>query len=112
MNEGPLEVYFDAHCPLCRTLVHHLERFDHTASLHWIPLEHAELPIDPSQLSQELHTRDRRGIIASGAQSCLDIIQRLPQLRWLAPLLKWALQSGIAEPAYRWVARHRMGWRR
>lgn len=108
-EEEPIEVYYDGACPVCSAAASSWRRDSLRAGLALHPLE-GELPDDaPSRdrLRTEIHVR-HAGRWLKGASALYEVYRRLPRGRPMALLLRVGLALGIADPLYRFVARHRM----
>lgn len=108
----PTDVYYDAECALCRAAAARWARAGEGAALRMLPLQ-GDLPAgapDRTALRTALHVRNARGW-QSGARALLTVYRQLPGGGPMALALRIGIALGIAEPAYRLLARHRLAWR-
>lgn len=107
-GHDPVEVYYDAQCPLCAAAAEALAGRDALGSLRLLPT-HAAPPGAPSEeaMLHRIHVR-AQGRWLSGARGLERALRELPGTRALRALIRAGLWLGVAEPIYDCVARHRM----
>ena len=105
------EVYFDATCPLCVSiLVQFWDRF-RRAGFTFVPLDTpgaAEaLGVTGIELNRTMHLRLASGVLLKGVEAWRGLFRAVPWLRPLAGLLGWPGINGLARAGYRWLAANR-----
>lgn len=105
------EVFFDATCPLCLSLLARFgDRFCR-ARFRFVPLDTpgvAEaLGVSEAELSRTMHLRLAGGEVLRGVEAWRELCRAVVWLRPLAGLLGWPGINGIARAGYRWLAANR-----
>ena len=108
MSPKRLAVYYDGDCRLCQAAADAWREVDRTGRLDLRPLQEP-LPADapaPAELSAEIHVHGDTGWL-HGARAILAIYERLPGGWPVSLALRLGIALGVADPIYRFVARHR-----
>ncbi len=114
---GPLTVYFDGGCPVCRSEINAYQRADVTGQVAWVdvsqcPESDLGTALSRSEALARLHVRLSDGKLLSGARAFVEIWSRLPAWRWLARLARVPGVIQLMEWAYVAFLRLRPLWRR
>lgn len=103
-----LDVFYDGDCRLCQAAADAWQEGDAKERLRLQPMQ-GPLPVDapaPAELSAEIHVHGDEGWL-HGARAIQAIYKRLPGGWPVALALRIGIALGIADPLYRFVARHR-----
>lgn len=107
-DEDPVEVYYDAGCPLCTAAAGALSEQDSLGALRLLPTQAAPPEAPPAvAMLQRIHVR-AEGRWLSGARALERALRELPGTRALRLLIRLGLALHVAEPVYDLVARHRL----
>jgi predicted DCC family thiol-disulfide oxidoreductase YuxK len=110
--KGPLSVYYDGGCPLCRAEIDHYRRSDSADRLAFIdvargaPAPELGSDLDREDALRRFHVRTADGRLISGAAAFAQIWRALPRWRWLGRLVDLRILGvrpvlPIAQLAYR-----------
>jgi predicted DCC family thiol-disulfide oxidoreductase YuxK len=108
---GRGEVYFDATCPLCLSLLARFgERF-RGAGFTFVPLDTPGVAeaqgVSEAGLGRTMHLRPKGGGVVTGVEAWRELFRAVPWMRALAGLLGWPGINGLARAGYRWLATNR-----
>lgn len=105
-------VIYDDTCPICRAGVEKLAGQDRNQRLELVPLTEAhrhprarQLPA--AKLAEALHVVTDTGDVYVGAEAMREIARVIPAYRWAEWILRFPIIRTLANPIYRWVAKHR-----
>ena len=108
-------VIFDGECPVCTTLKDFTEERIETDSLEFLPFQREAIKLADSGLTQEeasqaLYLITENGKRLRGARAVFEVMSQLPGA-WgiLGRIFRLPPLYWVAEPFYRWFARHRHG---
>ncbi|WP_207063531.1 thiol-disulfide oxidoreductase DCC family protein [Motiliproteus sp. SC1-56] len=112
-NPGPVTVYFDGACPICRKEVRQYDRWALPGSVRWVDItDHAdtlrELGITPEAALLELHLRHPDGRLERGLDAFITLWARIPWCRPLAWVASLAPVHWLLRRLYRWHTRRRL----
>ncbi len=111
VQDYPLTLFFDGHCPVCRAEMHALRARDAAGRLRFddVRAEGFARPAGTTtdDLLAAIHARTGDGRLVAGVQA-LRLAYRAVGLGWLVAPTAWPLLRGPSERAYRWFARHRL----
>lgn len=107
----PLEIFYDAQCPICRWEVDLLRRRSANGQLRFTPIEEARFaPGSPApsreQMFARLHARRADGVLINGTD-VFRAAYRVAGLGYLARASELPLLRPATDAAYRLFARHR-----
>jgi len=109
-GEGGDWVLWDGDCSFCRRWAQWAEREVLSEPLRFVTYREAPSPpMNPvlrAACADSLHVITASGTVLRGAAAVLYVLQRT-RWRLLARVLGWPPLAGLAEAAYRWVARSR-----
>ncbi|QKY71023.1 thiol-disulfide oxidoreductase DCC family protein [Lentibacillus sp. CBA3610] len=108
-------VFYDAECPLCRTVKAVLKRLDWKGAIFWFPVQKV------SESTRErinayknmydeiyMYTKDKK--VLTGFYTVRRILSVLPATVPLAVLLYFPFIDYVGDPAYRFVSTRRYKW--
>ncbi|GAA5417380.1 hypothetical protein Pryu01_02443 [Paraliobacillus ryukyuensis] len=109
-------VFFDAECPLCRTVKAVLKRLDWNNTIFWHPVQEVRESIKErvnnnyKNMYDEIYmyTIDKR--VLTGFNTVRKILSLLPATIPLALLLYLPFVKNIGDPVYRFISTHRYKW--
>ncbi|WP_174615506.1 thiol-disulfide oxidoreductase DCC family protein [Virgibacillus ihumii] len=108
-------VFFDAECPLCRTVKAVLKRLDWFDTIFWHPVQEVSESIktrvnEYKNMYDEIYmfTVDKQ--VLTGFNTIRKILSLLPATIPLALLCYIPFVKKIGDPAYRFVSIHRYKW--
>ena len=107
-NEGPLTVYFDGACPICRFEIAHYQQCKGSDRLAVVDVAAADLPslgagLDRATALARFHIRQPDGSLVSGAAAFVTIWQSLPGWRVWGKMAAWPPLLRLLEALYRGV---------
>jgi predicted DCC family thiol-disulfide oxidoreductase YuxK len=112
---GPVLLY-DGDCAFCRGWVARLSRWDHTRAIRCLPAaERRQVeglpPISDEELNRAMHLVTPEGTTYVGAGAVARLMDYLPRLRWLGPVLRLPGIRWLSDKVYCAIARrrHRFG---
>ena len=105
-------VLYDGDCPLCRTSVSRLTKWDREGVFEFLPAQDETVSgrfpgIAPTALSGSLHLVSEDGESWVGAEAVEQIIRLLPGWRWSAWAFRLPFGRPFAQRVYRWIAKNR-----
>lgn len=105
-SEGPLTVYYDGECPVCRMEVGYYRRIDAAGAIAWSDialLRDDELPKDKSrrELLGIFHAWRADGGWATGVDAFAEIWSRLPRFWRFAWVFRTPVMRQVAQLFYR-----------
>ncbi|WP_036577527.1 thiol-disulfide oxidoreductase DCC family protein [Oceanobacillus picturae] len=108
-------VFFDAECPLCRTVKAVLKRLDWNDTIFWYPVQEVSESIKERVNNYKnmydeiyMYTKDKR--VLTGFNSVRKILSLLPATTPFALLLYLPFVQIIGDPAYRFISTRRYKW--
>ena len=105
------EVYFDATCPLCLSLLARFGDRFRRGGFRFVPLDTPgvadTLGVSAAELSRTMHLRLAGGEVLKGVEAWRELFRAVAWLRPLAGLLGWPGLNGLARAGYRWLAANR-----
>lgn len=109
MTTPELTIWFDGACPICRQEIGFMRRLDRRSAIQFVDVasDKANCPIDPSELLQRFHARERDGALLSGAAAFAAMWRAIPYLRPIGLLARWPPVLALLEIAYRGFLRVR-----
>ena len=107
-NEGPLTVYYDGACPICRFEIAHYQQCKGSDRLTFVDVAAADLPslgawLDRDTALARFHIRQPDGSLVSGAAAFVTIWQSLPGWRVWGKMAAWPPLLRLLEALYRGV---------
>jgi predicted DCC family thiol-disulfide oxidoreductase YuxK len=108
-------VFYDAQCPLCRTVKTVISSFDWRHELSWFPVQHVsektrEKASKIVDMYDEIYVLTKEEEVLIGFQSIRKILSVLPAFFWLAFLMKPQIVEWIGKPTYQFISSHRHQW--
>ena len=108
---GPLTVYYDGACPLCRAELSHYTRRDTAGHLALVDVSQpgARLPdgLDPEAAKARFHVMTPGGDLASGAAAFAEVWSRVPGWRLAARVARLPGALPVLELVYKGFLRVR-----
>ncbi|GGJ96100.1 hypothetical protein GCM10007063_18180 [Lentibacillus kapialis] len=108
-------VFFDAECPLCRTMKAVLKQLDWNNAILWHPVQEVRESVREQancykNMYDEIYmfTKDKQ--MLTGFNTIRKILVLLPPTLPLALLLYLPFAARIGNPAYRFVSKRRYQW--
>lgn len=108
-------VFFDAECPLCRTVKAVLKKLDWNEAVFWFPVQKVSEPTRDrinayKNMYDEIYmyTKDKK--VLTGFYTVRKILALLPVTIPLALLLYLPFAPIIGDPAYRFISKRRYKW--
>jgi len=108
-------VFFDAECPLCRTVKTLLKKLDWSKAIFWYPVQEVSESVRSRANGYKnmydeiyMYTKDKR--MLTGFNTVRKILSLLPATIPLALLLYLPFAEIIGDPAYRFVSTRRYQW--
>ncbi|ALX49328.1 thiol-disulfide oxidoreductase DCC family protein [Lentibacillus amyloliquefaciens] len=108
-------VFYDAECPLCRTVKAVLMRLDRNETITWYPVQNvrkelqARINIYKNMYDEiYMYTKDRK--VLTGFYTVRKILSVLPATKPIGMLFYLPLVDYIGDPAYRFVSTRRYKW--
>jgi len=106
-NWGPIEVYYNGDCPVCRT---EMEGYAQACAIQARDVRFVNAMEDPAafaaeglrreHLEQRVYLRDARGRIISGMPALIALWSRVPGQRWLAKVMGSSMVRPLAVVTY------------
>ena len=114
---GRAVILFDGLCGLCNTGVDWIRARDRDGGFEFLPYQSDEArrrfpELDPRRLAEAMHVVAPDGSVRAGVEAAPWIFERLPGWRWAARLLALPGVRLAARPAYAFLARNRLHFRR
>jgi predicted DCC family thiol-disulfide oxidoreductase YuxK len=110
LQSGPVTVFYDGSCPLCRREIGLYGRADGAEAIAWCDVSTgAGLPKDltAAQAMARFHVRGKGGELVSGARAFIALWLSLPRWRWLGRLASVPPIPLVLEGVYRLFLRLR-----
>lgn len=106
-EDAPVEVYYDAECPLCTAAAKALSGGGHSTGLRFLPTQAAPPGSpDPQELLRRIHVHaDGRWL--NGARALERALRETPRHQGLRLLLRLGIALRVADPIYDLLARNR-----
>ncbi|WP_010529164.1 thiol-disulfide oxidoreductase DCC family protein [Lentibacillus jeotgali] len=108
-------VFFDAECPLCRTVKAVLRKLDWNNAIYWHPVQEVSEPVKErannyKNMYDEIYMYTKNKQMLTGFNTVRKILFLLPATIPLALLLYLPFAKSIGDPAYRFVSTRRYKW--
>ncbi|TFJ92368.1 thiol-disulfide oxidoreductase DCC family protein [Lentibacillus salicampi] len=108
-------VFFDAECPLCRTVKLVLKKLDWRNAILWYPVQEVNESIKErvngyKNMYDEIYMYTNEKQMLTGFYTVRRILASLPVTTPLALLLYLPFAENIGEPAYRFISIRRYKW--
>ncbi len=107
-----LTMLFDADCGFCGRTAMLIHGLDRRRAIRIVPLQRAAAVIQGvppiETLVDTIHVVDTDGRWTTGGSAWIRIMDEIPALWWIGRVARIGLVRPLIEPAYRWVAAHRM----
>jgi predicted DCC family thiol-disulfide oxidoreductase YuxK len=110
LQSGPVTVFYDGSCPLCRREIGLYGRSAGADAIAWCDVSGgASLPdgLTAEQAMARFHVRGTAGELASGAKAFIVLWLSLPRWRWLGRLASVPPMPLVLEAIYRLFLRVR-----
>ena len=106
--EGPLTVYYDGACPICRFEIAHYQQCKGSERLEFVDVAALDLPplgagLDRDTALARFHIRQPDGSLVSGAAAFVKVWQSLPGWRVWGKIAAWPPLLALLEALYRAV---------
>ncbi|MBY7144338.1 DUF393 domain-containing protein [Virgibacillus sp. NKC19-3] len=108
-------VFFDAACPLCRSVKAVLQKLDWLDRINWFPVQDVKAATRErinryKDMYDEIYmyTRDKK--VLTGYDTVRKILSLLPLTIPLAVLMYLPFAKTIGSPAYRFISKRRYRW--
>lgn len=104
-------IFYDGHCPLCRTEMRHLKKHDTDQQIQFEDIQDDDFSqrypqLDWEALNNRIHVQQTDGTLISGLDAT-HAAWKLVGKGWLYAPLRWPLIRHVADVAYKGFARHR-----
>ncbi|WP_100010175.1 thiol-disulfide oxidoreductase DCC family protein [Lentibacillus sediminis] len=108
-------VFYDAECPLCRTVKFVLKKLDSRNAIYWYPVQEVRESIKErvdhhKNMLDEIYmyTNDKK--VLTGYAAVRRILSVLPATQPIAVLLYLPFAKNFGDPVYRYISTHRYQW--
>lgn len=108
-------VFYDAECPLCRTVKFVLQQLDSRHAICWYPVQEVRESIrarvnNYKNMLDEIYmyTKDKK--VLTGYAAVRRILSVLPATLPIALLCYIPFAKNIGDPVYRYISTHRYQW--
>lgn len=108
-------VFYDAECPLCRTVKAVLQKLDWLDRINWLPVQEVNEATRERINSYKnmydeiyMYTRDKK--VLTGYYTVRKILSLLPVTVPLAVFMYLPFTKNIGDPAYRFISKRRYRW--
>lgn len=108
-------VFYDAECPLCRTVKAVLQKLDWLDRINWLPVQEVNEATRERINSYKnmydeiyMYTRDKK--VLTGYHTVRKILSLLPVTIPLAVIMHLPFVKNIGDPAYRFISKRRYRW--
>lgn len=104
-------IFYDGHCPLCRTEMNHLRRYDQHQTLQMVDIQsqtfaHNYPHLDWDALNNRIHVQLDDGTMISGLDATYKVWEAVGK-GWLYAPLRWRYIRPVADWLYIRFARNR-----
>ncbi|MBJ7895809.1 thiol-disulfide oxidoreductase DCC family protein [Bacillus atrophaeus] len=108
-------VFYDAQCPLCRSLKAVLKKLDWAQRLRWFPVQEIdqstyEKALKYKDVYDEIHMLTANNVMLKGFYTVRKILSVLPLTAPLGWLLYLPFADKLGKPLYQFISRHRYQW--
>jgi uncharacterized protein (TIGR01777 family) len=114
---GPLSVYMNDACTICRTEMEHYEKLSAAAAcpivferIGRIDAGLAAYGLSDADLRRRLYVRDRTGVLRSGVDAFIPLWAELPRYRWAARLVRMPIVHGMFDLLYEGLCVPILAW--
>ncbi|SFB07560.1 Predicted thiol-disulfide oxidoreductase YuxK, DCC family [Lentibacillus halodurans] len=108
-------VFFDAECPLCRTVKAVLKKLDWNDAIFWYPVQEVSESTKKrvhlyKNMYDEIYMYTKDKQMLTGFYTVRKILSLLPATMPLAVSLYLPFAENIGDPAYRFISKRRYKW--
>ncbi|MGG3573178.1 DUF393 domain-containing protein [Bacillus gobiensis] len=108
-------VFYDAECPLCRSVRAVILKLDWAKRLEWFPVQKIDQSVFYQTLKDrniydEIHMVTSKGELIKGFDTVRKILSLLPLTLPIGILLYFPFVSKIGDPVYKFISENRYQW--